>query len=176
MNHEEWQHVITLFDAALERAPQERAAFVAASEVNEAVRERVRHLLLTHEAAADFLKTPAAVSLGATDAADANVEGRHVGPYRLVREIGRGGMATIYLAVRDDDTFHREVALKLVWPGLDGREMVKRFRRERQILADLDHYSAFRIPTPLFRRPQQHHAQGAQQAGARTLRLRCRFQ
>jgi eukaryotic-like serine/threonine-protein kinase len=140
MTVEQWQEARTLFAAALERAPGERAAFIASSAAAEVVRERVRQLLLTHDAApdslADFLETPAALTLAAPGG-EAAV--RRVGPYALVREIGRGGMATVHLAVRADDEFRRQVAVKLVWPGLDGGELIRRFRRERQILADLDH-------------------------------------
>lgn len=61
-----------------------------------------------------------------------------VGPYRLVREIGRGGMATVYWAERDGD-FSRRVAVKLIRRGLDTDDILKRLRLERQILAHLDH-------------------------------------
>jgi non-specific serine/threonine protein kinase/serine/threonine-protein kinase len=62
-----------------------------------------------------------------------------LGPYRLVREIGRGGMGTVYLAVRDDDAFKKRVALKVLKRGMDTDTIVQRFRHERQILAGLDH-------------------------------------
>jgi non-specific serine/threonine protein kinase/serine/threonine-protein kinase len=62
-----------------------------------------------------------------------------VGAYRLVRELGHGGMGTVYLAVRDDDAFHKRVALKILRRGMDTDAIVRRFRTERQILAGLDH-------------------------------------
>lgn len=62
-----------------------------------------------------------------------------VGPYRLVEEIGRGGMGTVYLGTRDDKQFDRKVAIKFLNIGLDRPEYVRRFRQERQILADLEH-------------------------------------
>ncbi|PYQ59153.1 MAG: hypothetical protein DMF53_19250, partial [Acidobacteria bacterium] len=65
-------------------------------------------------------------------------EGQRVGPYRVVREIGRGGMGAVYLAVRADEEFDQRVALKLVGLG-SAAEIVRRFRAERQILAHLDH-------------------------------------
>jgi serine/threonine-protein kinase len=67
------------------------------------------------------------------------LEGRRIGPYRLVREIGRGGHGTVYLATRDDAQFRKDVAIKLIRPGMDTADIVRRFRRERQILATLDH-------------------------------------
>ena len=62
-----------------------------------------------------------------------------IGPYRLVRRVGRGGMGVVYLATRADGQFEKEVALKLVRRGLDTDEILERFRRERQILARLEH-------------------------------------
>ena len=62
-----------------------------------------------------------------------------LGVYRLVREIGRGGMGSVYLAVRADDEYHKRVAIKLVKRGMDTDFVLKRFRNERQILASLDH-------------------------------------
>jgi tetratricopeptide (TPR) repeat protein len=65
--------------------------------------------------------------------------GSRLGAYRVVREIGRGGMGAVYLAVRDDDQFQKNVAIKLVKRGMDTSEVLSRFRHERRILAGLDH-------------------------------------
>ncbi len=62
-----------------------------------------------------------------------------VGPYRLVRELGRGGMGTVYLATRDDGAYRSEVAVKILKRGMDTDELIRRFLDERQILAQLDH-------------------------------------
>ena len=62
-----------------------------------------------------------------------------VGPYRLIREIGHGGMGTVYLGVRDDDAFQKRVAIKVLKRGMDTEAIVRRFRHERQILAGLEH-------------------------------------
>jgi eukaryotic-like serine/threonine-protein kinase len=62
-----------------------------------------------------------------------------VGPYRLIRELGRGGMGTVYLAVRSDDAFQKRVAVKILKRGMDTDSIVRRFRTERQILASLEH-------------------------------------
>jgi serine/threonine protein kinase len=71
--------------------------------------------------------------------------GFHVGAYRLIREIGRGGMGTVYLAVRADDQYESEAAIKLVRPGFDTDFILRRFRRERQILASLQHPNIARL-------------------------------
>ena len=65
--------------------------------------------------------------------------GERLGIYRIVREIGRGGMGSVYLALRDDQEYHKEVALKIVKRGMDTAEVLERFRYERQILANLEH-------------------------------------
>jgi serine/threonine protein kinase/tetratricopeptide (TPR) repeat protein len=65
--------------------------------------------------------------------------GRHLGVYKLERRIGQGGMAAVFLAKRADGEFSRQVAIKLLLPGLDSDEVLSRFRRERQTLAGLDH-------------------------------------
>ncbi len=63
----------------------------------------------------------------------------HIGPYRLIRRLGRGGMGTVYLGVRDDDAFEKHVAIKILKRGMDSDVIVRRFRHERQILASLNH-------------------------------------
>src|SRR5690606_10413528 len=71
--------------------------------------------------------------------------GALVGPYRVVGEAGRGGMGVVYRARRADGTFEKEVALKLVKRGMDTDEVLARFRRERQVLASLDHPGIARL-------------------------------
>ena len=65
--------------------------------------------------------------------------GPRVGAYTLIREIGSGGMGTVYLAVRHDDAFEKRVAIKILKRGMDSDSIVRRFRNERQILASLQH-------------------------------------
>ena len=65
--------------------------------------------------------------------------GRRLGAYRIEREIGRGGMGAVYEAVRADNEFRKRVAIKLVKRGMDTDFILRRFRKERQILAALDH-------------------------------------
>ena len=71
--------------------------------------------------------------------------GRRFGPYRIVRPLGRGGMGAVYLAVRDDDQFHKEVAIKTLKFELESGSAVARFRHERQILAHLEHPNIARL-------------------------------
>src|SRR5262245_64422558 len=71
--------------------------------------------------------------------------GRQVGVYRLVREIGRGGMGAVYLAVRADKEFRHRAAIKIVKRGMDTDFILRRFRNERQILAGLEHPNIARL-------------------------------
>jgi serine/threonine protein kinase len=90
------------------------------------------------------------IEICAADAAlirfESDVEaGTRFGPYRIVREIGRGGMGAVYLAERDDEHYHGQVAIKLIKPGLGGDVIRRRFRNEMQILAELNHPNIARL-------------------------------
>lgn len=87
----------------------------------------------------DAKTAPFQPAVAETAAALDGPELTHAGPYRIVREIGRGGMGAVYLATRDDDEFQREVAVKIVKRGMDTDAIVQRFRTERQILVLLEH-------------------------------------
>ena len=62
-----------------------------------------------------------------------------IGPYRLVRVLGHGGMGKVFLGIRDDESFHKRVAIKVLKRGMDTEAIVSRFRHERQVLASLNH-------------------------------------
>ena len=79
------------------------------------------------------------------DAAAATKIGTRIGAYKVVSEIGHGGMGTVYLAERDDEHYHQQVAIKLINPGLGGEIIRRRFRNEMQILADLNHPNIARL-------------------------------
>src|SRR5262245_32214462 len=76
---------------------------------------------------------------GGAASEDAQPEKKSIGPYQVVRKMGQGGMGAVYLGVRVDQEFKKHVAIKVIRTGLDSDEVVARFRRERQILASLDH-------------------------------------
>ncbi|NNK47552.1 MAG: serine/threonine protein kinase, partial [Gemmatimonadetes bacterium] len=90
------------------------------------------------EVAPDLLSEPTAADRAESVQSALEPEA-HVGPYRIVREIGRGGMGSVYLAVRADDQYRKEVAIKLVSADRDNQRLIRRFLRERQILATLEH-------------------------------------
>lgn len=76
---------------------------------------------------------------------DEAVKGLRIGPYQVLRRLGEGGMGTVYLAARADQEFKKHVAIKVVRKGMASEEIVSRFRRERQILAALDHPGIARL-------------------------------
>jgi serine/threonine protein kinase len=131
-----------LFDAASARTGADRAAFVRESCSDEGLRIDLERLLAAHDRAESFLDGPAFASLGEGLTGWA---GRRLGVYEIEHEIGRGGMGVVFLATRVDEVFHKQVAIKVLRSTLDGRELLDRFRRERQILASLDHPNIARV-------------------------------
>ncbi|MEP7336410.1 MAG: protein kinase [Acidobacteriota bacterium] len=142
MTEEQLEQVIEIFDAASSLSVAEREAYLAAACGDQTVRAEVERLLPRHDQAGDFLEQPA---LADANEPAAGLAGRQIGQYKLLRELGSGGMGVVYLAVRADDVYRKEVAIKLVWPGMQGAGIVRRFRRERQILAQLDHPNIARL-------------------------------
>ncbi len=137
MTPERWESVKSLLDNALDLAPGEREPFVAgACEGDPDLHREVLALLSAADDVGDFIETPAARLLAGTESLPA---GRRLGPYRILEEIGRGGMGTVYLAARADLEYDKKVAIKVVRRGMDSEEIVRRFRQERQILANLTH-------------------------------------
>ncbi len=143
MDNGRLEQVIEIFDAALSLAARERDAYLQSScSGDRELRAEVERLLLRHEQAGDFLESP--VLPDANESA-AGLAGRQIGPYKMLRELGSGGMGVVYLAVRTDDVYHKEVAVKLVWPGMQRAEIIRRFKRERQILGALEHPNIARL-------------------------------
>ena len=108
------------------------------------LRSEVERLLAAHEMAGPFIQVPAA-SLAGLGTVEDSINGRRIGVYRVVGELGRGGMGAVYLAERADGQYEQRVALKLIKRGMDTEEVLDRFRAERQILASLDHPNIARL-------------------------------
>ncbi len=141
MTPERWRQVRRLFDAAVELEGDQRGEFLArACARNDSLLAEVELLLRSHEAAGSFIEEPFVhLTLDGVD------EVRRIGPYAVERTLGQGGMGTVYLASRADDEYQRQVAIKVLRRELDSEELVRRFRSERQILADLDHPNVARL-------------------------------
>ncbi len=172
MTPPQWQRVKQLFAEALEREVDNRRAFVAeACAGDPELRSRVESLLASDEDAGEFLAEPAigccnwdALESGSGDEAakeliqgalmsaieelpeqdGAELIGTRLGRYRITGLIGKGGMGSVYRAVREDD-FRMVVAIKLLKRGTDTDAALSRFRAERQILAGLQHSNIARL-------------------------------
>jgi serine/threonine protein kinase/tetratricopeptide (TPR) repeat protein len=132
MTPDDLAEVQTIFTAAIELPPGERAGFVAARCADRpSLHAEVESLLASH--GADGVLDVPAIDAGA------GLTGLRVGAFQLVREIGRGGMSIVYLGVRVDGDFTQKVAVKIVDAPLRRREVIQRFRAERQILASFAH-------------------------------------
>jgi serine/threonine protein kinase len=146
---ERWAQIRQIFDGALERPQQDRAAYLRVlCARDDELRREVESLLSNYDGSEDFLSTPAAelsralATLGETS--EFPLVPR-VGPYQLERRIGRGGMGTVWLATRFDHEYEKKVAVKMVKRGMDTAEILRRFRVERQLLAGLDHTNIARL-------------------------------
>ncbi len=139
MDEKNWQNVKEIFLDALEKTNGERDEFL--SEIgDEEVRAEVKSLLDSHEEIEDFIEAPVfKASEVFAEKSSANLADKHFGHYKIVREIGAGGMGTVFLAERADGEFDQKVALKIVRQTIVDTETENRFRRERQILASLNH-------------------------------------
>ncbi|MDQ3198057.1 MAG: serine/threonine-protein kinase [Verrucomicrobiota bacterium] len=142
------ERVLEVVTAALELDPKERAAFLDQACAGDAeLRAEAESLLGQEKHVRHFIEEPptavAAKALEAT--ADEAFVSRQLGAYKTICEIGRGGLGTVYLAARADDAYEKEVALKLLRRGLDTDDILRRFRKERQILARLEHPNIARL-------------------------------
>lgn len=142
MTPEQWQQIQDLFQGALEQPEPSRDAWLEAQITDPTVLTDVRALLRADASGGHRLISGAiadsAASLRST-MDHAPVSGARVGPYRLLEELGHGGMGTVYLAERADDQYRARVAIKFVRGHFGAPELARRLLLERQILANLTH-------------------------------------
>jgi eukaryotic-like serine/threonine-protein kinase len=145
----DWPAISRWLDEGLALEPDQRSAWLAALAEPDSVKQKLRDLLLAGAGVEtdDFLGTLPKLSLGPAATSpreDAATAGAVIGPYRLIRELGVGGMGLVWLAERVDGGLKRPVALKL--PHLNwSRGLAERMSRERDILASLDHPNIARL-------------------------------
>ena len=142
MANDREQLVQRIFDAVVDLSPERREAVLAqrcAGDVE--LMAAVRSLVRSDEAIDSFLDPPVASALAGLIAQEmaTDMVGASYGPYRITRVIASGGMGTVYQAVRADGAPAHDVAVKVIREGLRGPDMVKRFERERKLLASLRH-------------------------------------
>jgi serine/threonine-protein kinase len=136
MSATRWQRLQDLFEALLAVPPAARAEWLGGIDADADLKREALALAQADLAADAGVTAHLLEAAGRVAAAPA--QGMRLGPYRLVREIGSGGMGTVFLAERVDASFEQRVAIKLL-RGMPTREATERMRRERQILADLSH-------------------------------------
>jgi serine/threonine protein kinase len=131
-----------IFFAALELDPARHADFIQERCGDDAkLRREVESLLAAREDARDFLKSPPLETVSHHEWLKNEV----IGGYRLIRELGAGGMGVVFLAEKTDPEFRRQVALKFVKGDIHSKEILKRFHLERQILSRLEHPNVARL-------------------------------
>ncbi len=130
----------SIFSAALEiEDPAKREAYLGRiCKENLVLRERVEDLLKVHSQAGSFMADPAAGPAETIDLPIAEGPGTIIGRYKILQQIGEGGMGVVYMAEQSKPV-RRKVALKIIKPGMDSKEVVARFEAEQQALAMMDH-------------------------------------
>ena len=147
MTPECWQRVKEVLGNALDLDPDQRAAYLDKACAGErTLRDEVERLLAPEQRVGEGFMDVTTLGQRATAIASLNRRiGHRVGPYRIVEHVGEGGMGAVYRAVRADDQYQKQVAIKLIHGGQDSAYIVSRFRNERQILASLDHANIARL-------------------------------
>jgi len=144
---EHWKRIEEIFHAALALPADRRAVYISETCGHDpSLRSEVESLLRSTATASDFLETPAQDGRHLPTLQDLESDvGRRVGPYRLVRLLGSGGMGAVYLGEREDDVYRGSVAIKIVKRGMETDGILRRFRTERQALASLTHPNIARL-------------------------------
>lgn len=148
MTPEEWHRVKEVLQTALELDPGARAGFLdSACPSENSLRSEVESLLRSHDQDRVSLEQPIAIDPAnlLVSTSPATWIGRCLGPYKLLEQVGEGGMGAVYRAVRADGSYDKQVAIKLIRSGLGTDFFVARFRNERQILAALEHPNIARL-------------------------------
>ncbi len=140
-----WKRIQPVLERALELEPDQVGAYLDhACGDDAAFRAELESLIEADRAAPAFLDSPA-VTLPRSVGSDRVLDGEQLGPFRVLHEIGRGGMSIVYLAERADGQFEQTVAIKVLMHDARSRDLAVRFEAERRILASLDHRGIVRI-------------------------------
>ena len=136
----DFDRVMSLFQEAVEQcAPEEWDRFVRKAAGNdERLRRQVCQLLEAHVHGGSVLDRPAIATSPTIGPPLTEKPGAQIGPYKLLQQIGEGGMGAVYMAEQTEPV-ERRVALKIIKPGMDSRQVIARFEAERQALAMMDH-------------------------------------
>lgn len=146
MDAERWQKIKNILENALETAPESRSAYLGeACGTDKDLRNEVEKLLEFEKPDEDILeKNPVSAVFQNEKFAKSQI-GRQIGNYKIISELGEGGMGAVFLAERIDGEFTQKAALKLIKRGMDSDAVLRRFLNERQILASLEHPNIARL-------------------------------
>ena len=153
MSDQDWMRAKQIFTDALDKNGSARRTFLAAAAGHDGeLRSKVEALLAAHEGAGEFLESPTGegAQAAAREIADQasnvspEVPGTQIGPYKILQLIGEGGFGVVYMADQVEP-IRRRVALKVIKPGMDTREVIARFEAERQALAMMDHPNVAKV-------------------------------
>ena len=134
-----WLKIREILEDALDQLPSQRLRFIAeACAGNAELQHEVEEYLRYEQAAEHNLSIEKWIHEEPAPAED-DCDPERIGVYLIVRRLGEGGMGVVYLAERDDAEYRQEVALKVLKPGPQSAQSLRLFRRERQILAQLEH-------------------------------------
>jgi serine/threonine protein kinase len=159
-----------IFAEALDIAdPGQRAAFLErACADRPELRRHIEELLAAQDDLGSFLARPPVLPPSPPAAAPGEGPGDRIGPYKLLQKIGEGGMGVVYMAEQEEPV-RRKVALKIIKPGMDSRQVVARFEAERHALAMMDHPNIARVidagttqPNPKSRHDNQPGVEGSE--------------
>ncbi|HEY7751732.1 MAG TPA: serine/threonine-protein kinase, partial [Ignavibacteriaceae bacterium] len=143
MNPNRWDEVQKLFESALELDPKKRENYLKEKcGDDKELFDEVISLLIADEKQHSIFSASVSDYISIDDK---TLSGKIFGNYRAVEQIGSGGMGSVYLAERADGQFEQKVALKIINPGMNSKEIVSRFEEERQILARLQHPNIARL-------------------------------
>lgn len=146
INERQWQKIKEVFALAVEIPQDARAGFlqqVCSSDAS--VLCELESLLRAHEESSHVIEKKVFDLAANLESNGKNFVGQQFGHYKILREIGRGGMGMVFLADRDDGAFSQKVAVKIVRQSFSDEVLESRFRRERQILASLNHPNVARL-------------------------------
>jgi non-specific serine/threonine protein kinase/serine/threonine-protein kinase len=138
MQPERWKEIKRIFNDAVDLPPDEQRRFLDSTCDDSEIRREIEDML-----AADsdtFMAEPLLA-----DDESAHFKDKKIGRYRIICEVGRGGMGTVFAALRDDGEFEQKAAVKIIRRGLNTNMIARRFRQERQILASLEHPNIARL-------------------------------
>jgi serine/threonine protein kinase len=146
MEKREYQRVMQILGEAIARAPAEREAWLnSACAGDESLHKQVLKLIAHEKTAPDFMEESPFENAVWREREERSLIGSQIGAYKIVEEIGRGGMGAVYLAQRADKEFESLVSVKIIKRGMDTDYILHSFRKERQILAYLNHPNIARL-------------------------------